>query len=218
MNACVHFGYLRRQIGNPALLNVQDLETGQVLEAGADPGHPGVGDVQLLKGVSQAVQRIVADVLDGRVHNLQHLDSQVVEHAAVELLYVAVGDPERVDQGLDLSETQGQGGQVGVGAVQVDALLRALGAVAGVDGPGGALVLGRRVDPFLPEYPAHRKEDQDFEQVHAPAEFELHEKHFYYIITIVFLNIFILRYLWHVHTFFPVKHRPVFLYNLGIYT
>ena len=55
---------------------------------------------------------IFANVFDGRVLNIEYFYSQRVEQVPVDFLHVAVVNGESVNEGPDLSETNGQGGNV----------------------------------------------------------------------------------------------------------
>ena len=91
--------------------------------------------------------------LNGSVFNPENFDGErLVEDVPVELLHVAVADQQGVDLGLDLAQANSQRRNVGVGALDVDTILAALSADAGVQDPRvlGAVVLGRLVDPLAP--------------------------------------------------------------------
>ena len=55
---------------------------------------------------------IFTNVFDGRVLNIEYFYSQRVEQVPVDFLHVAVVNGESVNEGPDLSEANGQGGNV----------------------------------------------------------------------------------------------------------
>ena len=104
------------------------------------------------------VKGAVADVLDGGVLDDQMLDAERTEGVAVQTLNVAVADLQGVDEGADLLEAHGEGGQVGVGALDVEALLGSAGAIAGVQGAVGAHVARGRVHPLAQAQRQHKQQ------------------------------------------------------------
>ena len=70
--------------------------------------------MKLLQGVLEAVEGVVRDVLDGCVADVEDLDGFVLENVAIELLHVALGNVQLVDEGPDLAQPHGQRGYVGV--------------------------------------------------------------------------------------------------------
>jgi hypothetical protein len=90
---------------------------------------------------------IFANVFDGRVLNIEYFYSQRVEQVPVDFLHVAVVNGESVNEGPDLSEANGQGGNVRVIAMYVHALFTAFDTSAWKYWSFRAIILWRWVNP-----------------------------------------------------------------------
>lgn len=90
---------------------------------------------------------IFTNVFDGCVLNIEYFYSQRVEQVPVDFLHVAVVYGESVNEGSDLSQAHGQGGNVRVIAMYEHALFTALDTSAWKYWSFRAIILWRWVNP-----------------------------------------------------------------------